>query len=400
MGPELLTIKDSYSMKKLLVFSLVMLLALGVSAQEEEVIGMQYKYGPYVTAGVCDNWFVTVGGGVQVYFGGHDFKKGFWKQAAPAVDVAVGKWFLPTVGARLEWSGIKGKSMGRGLYADGTLPAKGYALQKFNSSILHADFLYNLSNAIGGYRADRFWSFVPYVGFGWAHSWNSKYHNNQIAANTGIIHNLRICCALDATIDMRATALGRRYDLYDNPRAFDYFVTVTAGITYNFCERGFQRANELVVVEDCSQYINEINELKSMVEQANAQRDKYIKQLTAEKKRKPAVKEKPVHIVGNVAVFFAINSAEITEQGMINIGYIAEIIKNTDKKFTLYASADRDTGTPEYNQKLSQRRGEAVFDLLVGKFGINPSQLEIRAVGSSEQMFDGAACNRVVVIEN
>lgn len=62
--------------------------------------------------------------------------------------------------------------------------------------------------------------------------------------------------------------------------------------------------------------------------------------------------------------------------------------------------ADRDTGTPEYNQILSQRRGEAVFDLLVGKFGINPSQLEIRAVGSSEQMFEGAACNRVVVIEN
>lgn len=387
-------------MKKLLVFSLVMLLALGAYAQEDEVIELQYKYGPYVTAGACDNWFVTVGGGAQVYFGGNDFKKGFWKQTAPAVDVAIGKWFLPTVGTRLEWSGIKGRSMGRGLYADGKLPAKGYALQKFNSSVLHADFLYNLSNAVSGYRTDRFWSFVPYVGFGWAHSWDSKHHNNQIAANTGVIHNLRICRALDATIDMRATVLGRRYDLYENPRAFDYFVTVTAGLTYNFCKRGFQRANELIVVEDCSQYINEISELRNMVDKANAQRDKCMKQLAAEKNRKPVVKEKPVHIVGNIAVFFAINSAEISEQGMINLGYIAEIIKNTDKKFTLYASADKDTGTAEYNQKLSEKRGEAVFNLLVGKFGIDPSQLEVRAVGSSEQMFGGAACNRVVVIEN
>ena len=205
---------------------------------------------------------------------------------------------------------------------------------------------------------------------------------------------------MDATIDMRATVLGRRYDLYENPRAFDYFVTVTAGLTYNFCKRGFQRANELIVVEDCSQYINEISELRNMVDKANAQRDKCMKLLAAEKNRKPVVKEKPVHIVGNIAVFFAINSAEISEQGMINLGYIAEIIKNTDKKFTLYASADKDTGTAEYNQKLSEKRGEAVFNLLVGKFGIDPSQLEVRAVGSSEQMFDGAACNRVVVIEN
>lgn len=385
-------------MKRLFVFSLVMMLAFGAYAQDEEAVELQYKHGPYVTAGVCDNWFVTVGGGAQVYFGSHDFKKGFWKQAAPAIDVAVGKWFLPTIGTRLEWSGIKGKSFGRGLYADGTLPTKGYLRQKFNSSILHMDFLCNLSNTIGGYRTDRFWSFIPYVGFGWAHSWNSKYHNNQVAANTGVIHNLKLCSVMDATIDMRVTALGRRYDLYENPRAFDYFVTVTTGITYNFCAKGFQRANELIVIEDCSKYVNEINELKSMVEQANAHRDKCMKQLAAEKKRKPVVKEK--HIVGNVAVFFAINSAEITEQGMINLGYIAEIIKKTDKKYILYASADKETGTPEYNYMLSEKRGEAVLNALVNNYGVNPSQLEIKAVGSSEQMFDGAASNRVVVIEN
>ena len=144
--------------------------------------------------------------------------------------------------------------------------------------------------------------------------------------------------------------------------------------------------------------MNELNELKSMVEQANAHRDKCMKQLAAEKKRKPVVKEK--HIVGNVAVFFAINSAEITEQGMINLGYIAEIIKKTDKKYILYASADKETGTPEYNYMLSEKRGEAVLNALVNNYGVNPSQLEIKAVGSSEQMFNGAASNRVVVIEN
>ena len=50
--------------------------------------------------------------------------------------------------------------------------------------------------------------------------------------------------------------------------------------------------------------------------------------------------------------------------------------------------------------ELSRKRGEAVYNLLVDKYGIDPNQLKIEAVGSSQQKFDGAQLNRVVVIED
>ncbi len=42
------------------------------------------------------------------------------------------------------------------------------------------------------------------------------------------------------------------------------------------------------------------------------------------------------------------------------------------------------TGTPEYNQRLSQRRAEAVKDWLVKRYGMNASRLETVGKGSSE----------------
>jgi outer membrane protein OmpA-like peptidoglycan-associated protein len=80
---------------------------------------------------------------------------------------------------------------------------------------------------------------------------------------------------------------------------------------------------------------------------------------------------------------------------------MADVIKQFPaKSFVIFASADKETGTPEFNMALSQKRGEAVHKVLVEKYGVDPSQLRIYAVGSSQQKFDSAQLNRVVVIED
>ena len=111
--------------------------------------------------------------------------------------------------------------------------------------------------------------------------------------------------------------------------------------------------------------------------------------------------EVPVPVMPELAIFFEIGKANLTEKSMINIGYIADAIKQfPDKKFTLFASADKETGTPEFNMELSKKRGEAVYKAMVEKYGVNPEQLNIQAVGSQQQKYDGAQLNRVVVIED
>lgn len=47
------------------------------------------------------NWFISGGVGAQMYFGDNDGKADFGKRLAPALDIAVGKWFTPGIGLRV-----------------------------------------------------------------------------------------------------------------------------------------------------------------------------------------------------------------------------------------------------------------------------------------------------------
>ena len=79
-------------MKKLFVILMVSVFGISAYAQDETVIQIQNSKGPYITAGIWDNWFVTAGGGIQVYFGESDTHGDFSDRIAPALDISVGKY--------------------------------------------------------------------------------------------------------------------------------------------------------------------------------------------------------------------------------------------------------------------------------------------------------------------
>ncbi len=389
-------------MKKVFLLSIVMLCGLFTYAQTETIIDVQSRRGPYVTNRFFDNWFISAGGGLQVYMGENDSYGSFGKRLAPALDISLGKWITPAVGVRMQYSGLqaKGWSYGETPYSDGVDSGDMYN-EKFNVMNLHADFLWNISNAISGYRSDRFWNFVPYVGFGWARSWANDDDENEIAGSVGLLHNLRLSDAFNIAIDMRLMFVSERFDFITRGSAFEGMASVTAGITYNFPARGFQRASDLIVIDDNTEFIETIDDLQGKLSKALAARDAMAKELAAANAKAPEVVKEIHAILPDLAIFFEIGKAKLTDKSMINLGYVADAIKQVpDRKFIIFASADKETGTPEFNQKLSEKRGNAVFEALTQKFGVNPDQLGVQAVGSSDQRFDGAALNRVVVIED
>lgn len=391
-------------MKKLFLLVAVSLLGITSFAQNETVIEIQDKNGPYVTGGFWDNWFISAGGGVQVYFGQSDNHGNLGDRLAPALDISIGKWITPSVGVRLQYSGlqVKGFSYGNLPFSDGSADNQGFYKEKFNTMNLHGDFLWNISNAIGG-EADRFWSFVPYTGFGWARANGNGITNNEIAANFGLLHNLRISDALYVNIDMRSMLVNQRFAGTTDGRTLNALAAVTAGITYNFGPGGFQRASDLIVVEDNTQYVQEIAALEGLLAQAEKKRDELMKKLQKQNMELKEVQQQEVMIpvLPSLAIFFEIGKADLNEKAIINIGYIADVLKQfPEKRFVLYASADKETGTPEFNMELSQKRGEAVYKVMTEKYGVSEGQLRIDAVGSSVQKFDGAQLNRVVVIED
>ena len=383
---------------------MVSLMGFAAMAQDETVIDVQGQKGPYVTNGFWDNWFISAGGGVQVYFGQSDTYGDFGKRISPALDVSLGKWITPSTGVRLQYSGLKAKGWTHGLlpYSDGRADAKGYYKESFNTMNLHADFLWNMSNAIGGER-DRFWNVIPFAGVGWARSSANSTHKDEIAFTVGLLHNWRLSDALDMNIEMKSMLVNQRFALSDGPKGANALGSLTVGLTYKFGKRGFQRASDLIVVEDNTRYVEQIAALESMLAKAEQKRLQLLQQL--EDRNDELTEERsievPVPVMPELAIFFEIGKAKLTDKAMINIGYLADAIKQfPNKKFILFASADKETGTPEFNMQLSKKRGDAVYNALVDKFGVDPGQLTVQAVGSQEQKYDGAQLNRVVVIED
>ena len=392
-------------MKKVFLVLMVSLFGVCVYAQDETVIEVQGQKGPYVTNGFWDNWFITAGGGAQVYFGKSDNHGSFGNRIAPALDISVGKWITPSVGVRFQYSGLqaKGWTYGQLPYSEGSSDSQGYYKEKFNTMNLHADFLWNISNAIGGERTDRFWNLIPYAGVGWARSSGNSISQDEIALSAGLLHNWTISDAVDISIDMKSMIVNQRFASVNRSNGVDALVSVTAGISYKIGVRGFQRASDLVVIEDNTRYVEEIAALESMLAKAEQKRAQLMQQIDSQNNEltQERNEEFPVPVFPDLAIFFEIGKATLNDKAMVNIGYVAEMLKQfPEKRYVLYASADKETGTPEFNMQLSQKRGEAVYKAMVEQFGVNPDQLRIVAVGSQQQKFDKAQLNRVVVIED
>ena len=100
-------------MKKCLMLlaaaSVVVTLPLKAQVVEEvAVVQVQDKY-PVITNSFWDNWFFSLGGGASVLMGDGDHAGSFGKRISPTLNVAVGKWFTPGVGLRLQYSGLQAK---------------------------------------------------------------------------------------------------------------------------------------------------------------------------------------------------------------------------------------------------------------------------------------------------
>jgi outer membrane protein OmpA-like peptidoglycan-associated protein len=79
---------------------------------------------------------------------------------------------------------------------------------------------------------------------------------------------------------------------------------------------------------------------------------------------------------------------------------VGEAIKESPDatRFTIVGHADADTGTPQYNQTLSEERAKCVYDYLISQ-GVSKDRLSWKGVGSSDSVFPVNNTNRVVIVE-
>lgn len=391
-----------FKMKQFVILCALMSVSFGTFAQTEQSQSDEKtsKKG-YITNGLWDNWFISLGAGGQVYWGENDREGSFGKRIAPTFDISVGKWITPAIGLRLQYGGFQMKGFdyaAKNPYITGNPDADGLYKQKFNYMNLHGDLLLNLSAAIAGYNPNRVYEFIPYVGFGAAWTFNNNVGNDEeLAFNAGIINKFRLSEAFDLNVELKGLVVNQRWDGSVGGRKLEGATAVTVGFTYKFKERGFNKP----VQPDYSMYEAQISGLKQNLGQSEDEKKRLADELAREKNRKPEVVNNGKVVSGSMALFFPIGESDLTSKDLINLKYVSEIIKlSPEKKYKIIGSADSKTGTEQFNQVLSEKRAKNVYDTLVQKYGVNPSQVEIIAKGgNSDLSTNEAPLNRVVIVE-
>lgn len=344
------------------------------------------------------NWFVSAGGGVNLYFGDHDKQVKFGKRLAPAVDVAIGKWFTPGIGVRFAYSGLSVKGATQtGIHSTGEeVPGKGgygYWLtkQKFNYFNFHLDAMFNVSNLFFGYNPNRVYSLSPYVGLGVMKT-NDTPKATEIAGHFGLLNSFRLCDALDLNLDIRGTLVSDAFDGENAGRGGEGMLSATVGLTYKFKKRGWDKAKTVVRIDNRA-----INALRQQLADAEAENDR-LKRALAEGNRQKA-KEIVTKASANL-VTFQIGKATLSNEARANLSLLAEAIKSGDGSvvYTITGYADAGTGSKRINERLSKRRAEAVRDCLVKEFGVSESQLRVDYKGGVDNMFyDDPRLSRAVI---
>jgi outer membrane protein OmpA-like peptidoglycan-associated protein len=185
------------------------------------------------------------------------------------------------------------------------------------------------------------------------------------------------------------------------------FVGASFGATYYFGGKKFVKVTNEALLVAANGDIKKYKELLA-AEQATlaATKEELAKEKAAlvaandELAKEKAKAPVEVEVAGPRAVFFTIGSAKIDAKGKVNIGLAADIMKaNPDVKYIVKGYADKATGSARTNQKLSDKRAEAVYNALI-KAGVSESQIEWKGLGGQDNMWENSRyLTRVVVIE-
>lgn len=366
-----------------------------LNAQENRDENGKIVRGPYETNRFGDNWFIGAGGGINILWN-EDYEN---VKISPSIDANIGKWFTPSVGMRVGYQGFSAQIwsdtpdvLGSTLDTD-----KGMYLQKMGYMYIHGDFLWNMSNAFGGYKEHRFWNFVPYIHSGFFRSYgldDVDFADNEFAMGGGLLHNLRLARRVDLMIDMRATVVNGRIHGADGVAVLP---TVTAGLSVDLGWPEFTRTADIVGAVEAA-YLEKSAILETAIaalEVANsalaADADKMAKKNAKLTKQVKDLENRPTFDVEaffeNMTpayVYFDIGKTKLDNRQMQQLDFIAQnllttVDQDTNILITVLGSADGNTGTQKWNQHLSEARAKYIFDILTTKYGISPDRLTIKA---------------------
>ncbi|MCU6768261.1 OmpA family protein [Barnesiella propionica] len=392
-------------MKKLssvvLLFALICApIAKGATASEESK-SERVPVKSLLMNGFWDNWFISAGAGADVYLGQQDSKYGFGDRITPSFNINVGKWFTPVIGLRLgaDYYGMRGLTTGNSFVygqpyeKDGVL----YHKQKFGFFTPHIDVMGDFSSLFCGYRANRVYSPILYLGGGAAIGTDLN-EGSSLYLRLGFLNRFRLSKAWDLNLDINAGMVENNFD-GDGGKRGDFIVGATLGVAYKFKEREWKAPVMPVVEPVMSKYSDQEGDaLVAQLKDANNKIANLEQQLADAQKQQPVVVEQAEE-TPCATIYFSADRSDVTRKDLTILKALAKVMKaNENTKYVVTGYADNKTGSASYNAKLREARAQKVYNVLVQNFGVNPKQLEKTTNDGNLNLFGSYTLDRAATI--
>lgn len=348
-----------------------------------------------ITNRFIDNTFAGIGADITGLTDKGNKTKLGW-----AVDAYVGKWFSPVVGARIGYNFLQGREIYDPNYYSHT-QTNNKAPYTYNFNYIHGDALLNVCQWFGGYKKDRLFNVIPYGHVGYLrigtpndHPYFGEYYDNEIAAGPGLIFNFQVTHRLGINLDVRDLIFSSRFHDYAEGGVAQV-LTASIGVNYTFARYDWDRVGE---GDNAADLKNQLKYLESA--QRNAQKnadqlaaanknlaaqnddlqDKYNKLLDEMNTESPDIELVKLPLgIAPIVLYYDINSTTLGAIERKHLDYYVRNVLDKDPNRVLHltGSADKGTGTPEINARLSAGRAEELKQLLISEYGLKEEQIVV-----------------------
>nr|WP_296979218.1 OmpA family protein [Prevotella sp.] len=342
-----------------------------------------------------DNFYIGINGGAQVKTTGESWMNNLNSNAG----LRIGRWFTPVFGLAAE---------GNVYFNDHCkhyMPQSKTVARYMNVGLIGT---VNLSNWFAGYKGEpRLFEVVPVYGFGWGHTFGTDENYNVLTSKAGVDFTFNLGKAkawqvyVEPSMNWSLNGYGYEGVAYNiNKSAFQ----LNAGIVYKFKNSNGSHNFTIAQLRDQNEIDglnSQINSLRSDLNDKDAQlsaKDKQIKDLQNaldECNKKPKYVKPATATNLQPTVLFRQGKAVVDNSQMPNIELIAQYMKNhPEAKVEIkgYASPE---GNKDFNQALSQKRADAVKNVLVKKYKIAADRLTTKGMGATDKLFKQVEFNRV-----
>lgn len=346
-----------------------------------------------------DNWYVSVNNGLN-------FKTthtSVLSNLNPSLGLRIGRYFTPVFGMAIEGETYM-NNKGSDYRPLGTF------IKGLNLSVLGTT---NFSNWIGGYEGEpRKFEIVGVYGIGWGHVFSNSSavvpDRNVLTSKIGvdIVMNIgkskawQIYWEPNITYALNVGGNATQFNINNSAIGLLTGVVYKFGNsngTHNFVIADMVDAEEIAVLND---RINALRAENEAMGDAVESRDKMIRnlrsQLDSAKPEAVVISEVEEDVLQPVVIFRQ-GECMVDAAQYASISLIARYMQaNEDVSVVVkgYASME---GSKDLNQRLSEKRAEAVKKALVERYNISSGRLTTEGHGATDQMFSERELNRVVV---